>query len=443
MTSSWFFILQLYRLLGLCHYAQMLKDIFNIQPTLCLLHIVPLLVLCHYVHLCILQSATVCLPDTLPSLVLCQYAHYYLQHTAHSRCASHWNSVCFVSLCPVLSSTVCPLSVITSHCTVCWFCVAMSTVVFYSLSTVCQYLALYRLLFLCHYQQCCILQSVRCLYTSHNTSFWRVTMSTCVFCNLPTVCFLTMYRLFILCHYAECWTRQSVHCLSESDNVRFLGSVSLRPFLSPTVCPISVYVTPYHLWFSVAISTATFHVMFTNCLPHTLLSLVLFHYATCDLLHFVRCPSTSHGTSVVSVSQCPLLASTFCPFSVYLTTYCIQFPCHYVHCCYRKSVHWLSNPNCNVFGSMSLLSSMLCPISVYFSLYRLLALCHYVHCCLQESVLSLSVFVTLPSVYSVSLCPLLCSTVYPLSVSTYHTTVCFFCVTMSTAVFYSLSTFCQ
>ena len=105
----------------------------------------------------------------------------------------------------------------------------------------------------------------------------------------------------------------------------------------------------------------------------------------------------------------------------------------------------------------------------YLTLYRLLFLCHYVHCCLPQSVHCLSVLHTVPSLDSVSLCPLLpsrvcplsvstshltligslssCpllpSTVCPLSVSTSHLTVYWFCVIMSTAAFYSLSTVCQ
>jgi len=56
--------------------------------------------------------------------------------------------------------------------------------------------------------------------------------------------------------------------------------------------------------------------------------------------------------------------------------------------------------------------------------------------------LSLSVPHTVPSVCSVSLRPLLSSTICQLSVSTSHFTVCWFCVTVSTFVFYSLSTAC-
>jgi len=166
-----------------------------------------LLVLCHYVHCCHLPSLQ-CLsvPHTLPS-------------------------VGSVSLCPLLFSTVCPLSVSTSHCTVCWFSDTVSTALLYSLSTMsvthtlpsvgsvslcrllpytvcplCQYFTLNRLLVLCHCVHCCLLQSPQCLSVPHNfTVFWfSVTMTTAVFSSLSTVCqYLTLYRLLVLCHYVH------------------------------------------------------------------------------------------------------------------------------------------------------------------------------------------------------------------------------------------------
>jgi len=143
----------------------------------------------------------------------------------------------------MLSSTVCPLSVSTSHCTVCQFCFTLSTAVFYSLSTVCQYITLNRLLGLCHYVYCCLLQSVHCLSvphtvqsvssvsrwpllsspvcplsvsTSHLTVCWVcVTMYTAVFYSLYTVCqYLTQYSPLVLCHFVHGCLLQSVHCLS-------------------------------------------------------------------------------------------------------------------------------------------------------------------------------------------------------------------------------------
>ena len=240
MTSSWFFILQLYRLLGLCHYA-----------------------------------------------------HYYLQHTAHSRCASQWTSVCFVSLlvCPVLSSTVCPLSVITTHCTVLWFCVTVSTVVFYSLSTVST----------SHCTVCCF-----CV-TINNAVFYSlsvvcipltippfcVTMSTCVFYNLSAACFLTMYNLFIL---------------------------SLCRVLNSTVCPLSVRIWQCTVsWFCFTMSTPVSYGLPNICIHHTLPSVVLCNYVHCHFYLFVHTLSTSDCTSVGSVSLCPLLSFTKCPLFIYLT----------------------------------------------------------------------------------------------------------------------------
>ena len=128
-----------------------------------------LLVLCLYVQCCLLQSVQ-CLsaPRTVPPEVLFHYVHRYLLQNVHCLSIPHTvPSVGSVSLCPLFPSTFCPLSVSTSHCTVCWPCFSMSTVAFYSLSTVCQYLTLYRLLALCHYVHCCLLQSVHCLSVPH------------------------------------------------------------------------------------------------------------------------------------------------------------------------------------------------------------------------------------------------------------------------------------
>jgi len=126
--------------------------------------------------------------------------------------------------------------------------------------------------------------------------------------------------------------------------------------------------------------------------------------------------------------------------------YSLSVPCHYVHCCLLQSVQCLSVPHTvQIVGSVSLC---------------LMLFLKSVHC--------LSVPHTVQSVGSVSLCPLLFSAVCPQSVnnsqctvfrfrvtmstavfyslsnvSTSHCTVCWFCVTMSTAVLYNLSTVCQ
>jgi len=231
-----------------------------------------------------------------------------------------------VSLYPLLSSTVFPPSVSTSHCKVSWFCVTTPTAVFYILSKACQYHTIYSLLGLGHYVHCCLLQSVHCLSvphtvkyvgsvslysllsskvfplsvsTSHSTVSWFcVTMSTAVFYNLSTVCqYLTKY------------------CFC---------SVSLCPLLSSTVCPLSVSTSYCTLcWFCVTMTTAVFCSLSTVCQYLTLYSLlVLCHYAHCCLLHFVQCLSVPHNLQPVgSGSLCPMLSSTFCPMSVSTTQF--------------------------------------------------------------------------------------------------------------------------
>ena len=93
----------------------------------------------------------------------------------------------FVPLCPQLSITVSPLSVSTSLLTVSSFSVTLFTARFYKLSSV--YLTLYRLLFLCHDVHCCLLLSVHPLSTSHCTvCCFCVMMSTAVSYFLFTHC---------------------------------------------------------------------------------------------------------------------------------------------------------------------------------------------------------------------------------------------------------------
>ena len=65
-------------------------------------------------------------------------------------------------------------------------------------------------------------------------------MSTAAFYSLSTVCqYLTLYRLLILCHYAHCYILQSVHCLSVPHTVPSVVSVSLCPLLSSTFPQLS------------------------------------------------------------------------------------------------------------------------------------------------------------------------------------------------------------
>ena len=229
-----------------------------------------LLVLYHCVHYCLLQSVHCQFLSLYRLFVLCHCVDYCLLQSAKCLSVPHTvPSVGSVSLCPLLSSTVCPLSVSTSHCTACWFCTTVSTTAFYSLSTICQYLTLYRLLVLCHCVHYCLLQSVHCLSvpytvpsvgsmslcpllpckvcplsvsTSHCTACsFCVTVSTTAFYSLPNVCqHLTLYRLLVLNHCVHYCLLQSVHCLSVLYTVPSVGSMSLCPLLPSTICPLSV-----------------------------------------------------------------------------------------------------------------------------------------------------------------------------------------------------------
>jgi len=274
--------------------------------------------------------------------------------------------------------------------------------------------------------------------------------------------------LLVRCHYIHSCHLQTEHCKCAVCWFCVIRSTAAFHRLS-TVCQCTV------CWFCVTMSSAAFYSLSTLWQYFTLYSLLfLCHHVHCYLLQSVHCLSLPHTVqSVVSVSLCPLLSSRVC---LYLTQYILLVLCYYVHCC----MHSLSVPHTvQPVGSVTLctlMSSTESPRSVYslstdcqyLTLYSLLVLCHYVHYCLLQSVQSLSVFHIVHSVGFVSLCPLLPCTVYPFSqyltlysllflchyvhrcllhsvhcLSVTHNIVCWFCVTMSTAVFYVLSTVCQ
>jgi len=116
---------------------------------------------------------------------------------------------------------------------------------------------------------------------------------------------------------------------------------------------------------------------------------------------------------------CPLLSTIVCPLSVSTSL------CTFSLFCVAVSTA--------VYYSLS-------PVCPYLTLYLQFVLCHCVHCCLLQSVPCLSVPHSVPSVCSVSLCPLLSTTVCPLSVRTSLCTFSLLCVTVSTSLFYSQST---
>jgi hypothetical protein len=336
----------------------------------------PLWFLCHYVQCGLLQFFhCLSVPQTVPFLSSVSLCNCCLLYPVHCPPVPHTLlSLISVSLCPILPSTVCPLSVSTAHCTVSWFCVTMSTFVLYILFTVCQDLTLYTL---SSVSICPMLLSTVCplsVRTSHNSfSYVSVTMSNAAFYSLSKFCqYLTLCHFVVLCHYVP------------------------AAFYSPsTVCQ---YLTLY-------------------------LFLFLCHYVHCYLLQSVHCQRVLHIVpSLISVSLCPLLPATVCPLSV-------------------STSQWTVSSFC-----VAMSTAVFCSLSTvcyYLTLYRLLFLWHYIHCCLLQSVKCLSVPHNVPSLVSVSLCPLLSSKEYLLSVSTSKFTVCCFCVTTTIAAFYSLSTTCQ
>jgi hypothetical protein len=214
---------------------------------------------------------------------------------------------------------------------------------------------------------------------------------------MPTACqFLTMYSLVVLFHYEHCFLLQFVQCLSVPHNDPTLGSVSLWSLLSPKICSPSVstsQVTNY--WYCFTMSNGVFWILQKVCLYLTMARLL-------EKCQFVHC-------CLLQSAQCLSVLNMYRQFVLRL----------YVHCCLLQSIHCLSGPH-NVLSFCSV------------SPFTLLKDC-------PQSVSNKNV----PPVASVSLCPLLSSTVCLKSVSTSHCTVCCFCVTMSTAVFYCLSKVCQ
>ena len=247
-------------------------------------------------------------------------------------------------------------------------------------------------------------------------------MSTTAFVSLSTVCqYLTMYRLFVLCHYFHYCLLQIFHCLSVPHTIPTVVSLSLVPLLPSTVCPLSVcnsHCTDCCV--SVTRSAIAFYSLSTVCQYLTLYrKLSPYHCVHYCLLQSVHCLSVPHTVLTVgSLSLCPLLSSTVCPLSV-STSNCTDC--------------WVSvTMSTTVFYSLSI-------VCQYLTMYRLLGLCHYVFYCLLQSVHCLSVPYTVPTLLSLWLCPLLPSTVCPLSVSTSYCTFCWVFATMSITVFYSLS----
>jgi len=322
-------------------------------------------------------------------LVLCHCVQFCIVHSVHCLSVPHTvPSVGSVSLCPMLSSTFCPLSVNTSPCTVCWFCVTVSTAVFHILSTVCQYFTLYSLLVLWHYVHCCLLNSVHCLSilhpvqsvgsvslcpilyctfcplsvsTSHRTVCWFcVAVFSFVLYNMSTVCqYLTLYRLLVLCHCVHCCLLHSVQCLSVPQlhwELVLCHCVHCW-FVESVYCLLVPKNVPSPL-FCVIMSNTVFYSLSNDCQYLQMYRLlVLCRYVHCWILKSVHCLSEPHNkTSVDSVSLCPLLSSKICPLSVgtsHITVcrFCVTVPIFSSKICplsvplNLQSLHCLSVPH--------------------------------------------------------------------------------------------------
>jgi len=323
-----------------------------------------------------------------------------------------------------VSCSVCPQSVSNTHITVCWFCVTVSTAVFYSPSTVSQYLTQYSTFVLCHYANCRLLQSVQYLSVLHTV------------------------RMLVLRHYVHYRILQSVPCLSVLHNVLTVSSLPLSPLVFFSVCPL--YLSTSHCTvcqYPVTLSTG---VLFSpsnvsQYLAQYCLS-VPCHFLHWCLVQYVHCISV-------------------------LTMYCLSVPCPSLHCHLGQSVHCLLVSH-TVLSSGSLtfppqLSSSVCPLSLrnshctvcqfpvplstgvlfslsnlsqYLTLYCLSVPCPSLHWCLVQSVQCLSVPPTVLFVSSGSLSPLVSCSVCPLSVDNSHCIICQFPVPFSICVLFSLST---
>jgi len=163
----------------------------------------PLLLLCHCDHWSLVQSIPcLCVLHNVPSfgslslhpLVSCTVCSLSVSTT-------YVPSVGSVPLRPLVSCKACLFSDSISHGTICWISVTASTGVLNCLSTVRQYFIMYRLLVMCHCVHWC-------------------------FVNLSNVCqYLILHHLLVLCHCVQWRLVQSVHCLSVHPNLPFVGSV--------------------------------------------------------------------------------------------------------------------------------------------------------------------------------------------------------------------------
>jgi len=215
--------------------------VFDSLTTVSLNQAITSLVLFHYAQCFLLYSAHVLYTNTLPSLgslSLCPL----LSLTVYPLCVSisHYTAFDSLSLFPVLFSKFCPLCLYITLYRLLVLCHYVHCCLRQSANCVCLYHIIPPLI-LCHYAQCYLQNSVHCVSTSHCTVSWfSVTMSTALYDSLPTVCiYITLYVL----RFSVTMPNVIFNILSTVSlhhTVPSLGSLSQCPLLSTTVCPLCV-----------------------------------------------------------------------------------------------------------------------------------------------------------------------------------------------------------
>lgn len=177
--------------------------------------------------------------------------------------------------------------------------------------------------------------------------------------------------------------------------------------------------------------------------------LFLCHYINRSFQQLFHCLSLSHNVpTIFSVSLYPLLFFTVWPESALIhnipsvvSVSLCQLPRSTIFLLSLNTSHFTVCWFCETISTAAFYSTS--NVSQRLTKYPLLFLCHYNPCSLLQYANCESLPHTEPSVSSVPLYPLLPPTVCPMSVNNLHCTVSWFCVTISNAVFYSLSTVCQ
>jgi len=239
---------------------------------------------------------------------------------------------------------------------------------------------------------------------------------------MSTVCqYLTLYRLLVLYHCVHCSLLETVQILSLPHTMPSLGSVSLWPLLSSRFCPLSDTNSQRTIsLFCDTKSTAVFYSLLNTCQYLTMYNLSTFsQYLTMN--HFLFCVILYTDTSYSFPKSVSTSHSTACLFRATGST--AVFYSMLSVCQYLTDYHFL------VVSQCPLLSSMVCPMFVRTSHSKVPWFCVIVPTAVQYQL----VYHNLLSVVAESVRPLLSSLDCLMSVSMSHLTVRWFCVTKSTA----------